>query len=233
MGACCVSNGSPGLQSPLDRFHHDKPLLLLALDFDQTITQKHLFFELNGSSVLSDSVTDKRLTAIFGGERRLNRLQTHFEAISSKIEHIVIISFGFEDVITRALERVNMLQHFSMIIGNDTDRLKNVHNNKTQCLKQLVQEYELCNHNVLFIDDDQSNVKPVYDNNVADTLLVVQRNGMNYNHMEIIEQRVAAVIHKDTLLVDDVDVNKSQDIDDETHMMDDIISQMHKESLSP
>eukprot|EP01083_Nonionella_stella_P300686 1027907_1 len=124
MGACCSSLDGSGLQSPLDRFHHDEPLILLALDFDQTITQRHLYFELNGASTLTDSTTDKRLTAIFGGEKRLNRLQAHFEAISSKIEHIIIISFGFEAVIKRALERVNMVQHFSMIIGADTDRLK-------------------------------------------------------------------------------------------------------------
>lgn len=250
MGACCSSSSASFSSSdkPKDGysdFGKSGPLDLIAFDFDKTITTIHLYFELAGDAETqlmkisdSDIITDDRLITIFGGQNRLNRLQTHLELLSANIEHVAIISFGFENVIRKALERVDLLKYFTndLIIGNDTDLLRNNHKNKGFCLRELISKYDIKNkNNVLFVDDDNSNVRIVNDLGIANTLWIKERNGINEKQMSMIERKIGIDLvnnNKDTrsnkIFGDKLGENK----DDVEDMMDEIIHQIKDDPSS-
>eukprot|EP01084_Bolivina_argentea_P085816 155112_1 len=246
MGCCNCCEGSEYLRTQNNedkytKFQLHEQLDLIAFDFDQTITKLHLYFVLNGTDAneqlvaLENTISEQRLIEIFGGEDRIQRLQTHFKLLSTKIKYIAIISFGFEKVIRRALELVNLLQYFTddLIIGNDTNLLQDVSRNKGMCLKGIIDKYELNKNNVLFVDDDKINIILVNNYYIADTLWISSRNGISYDEMKIIEKRISVYDEQND---NDNDSNKGSEEnivqDENLDMMDNIIKEIKDEQTN-
>ena len=202
-------------------FNENEPLDLIAYDFDKTITSKHLYFALTslGASDADEQLEEvgnmeqDDLIHIFGGMHRVQRLQTHFKLLSSTNTYIAIISFGFENVIKKALQRLDMLQYFNerLIIGNDTKILEDVYNNKALCLQRIIKENVTENKNrMLFVDDDINNISSVKDMNIAGTLWISERNGISDQQMKMIERRVGSDTDKIVVKTDDLDALDEQ-----------------------
>merc|ERR1712019_64399 len=107
--------------------------------------------------------------------------------------HLAIISFGFEAVIRSALERMDLIQYFDddLIIGNDSNMLQDVFGNKAKCLQKMASAHDLGENNrVLFVDDDENNTTLANNLNVAETLWIRDKNGISFEQMQMIEQRV-------------------------------------------
>lgn len=114
---------------------------LIVYDFDQTITKSHLYHELNGGRLHAlKKLSNKQLIRIFGGEERINRLDEHFRRVSSSAT-IAILSFGYCDVIRKALQRMT-LPHFEQckVIGNDSKALSTAGGCKAKCIVNLQKE---------------------------------------------------------------------------------------------
>eukprot|EP00484_Ammonia_sp_Unknown_P009798 CAMPEP_0197055108 /NCGR_PEP_ID=MMETSP1384-20130603/57782_1 /TAXON_ID=29189 /ORGANISM="Ammonia sp." /LENGTH=352 /DNA_ID=CAMNT_0042488563 /DNA_START=79 /DNA_END=1137 /DNA_ORIENTATION=+ len=162
---------------------------LVIYDFDQTITCEHLYYALEGGQEDALSkMTDDRLLKIFGGKERTERLHQHFERISSKSE-VAIISFGWVNVIRLALQRMNLGQYFekAVIIGKDSEELKTA-GSKAKCISMMKKERTLKSDQVMFVDDDATNVSKAQS--YSQTVTIVPRNGMTFKHMQEIEEKV-------------------------------------------
>eukprot|EP01083_Nonionella_stella_P102026 289911_1 len=235
MGNCACAC-APGTQYLPARTSEDKytklkvngELDLIVYDFDQTITKIHLYFQLKGAPSLD--ISNERLIEIFGGQKRIRRLQKHLELLSTKVKYLAIISFGFENVIREALTKVRLLRYFNenLIIGKDSAILDRVRQNKALCLQQILNKYKLDPNNVLFVDDDKMNIMSVNELNIADTLWISQREGITEEEMRIIEERVDVDIEniKDS-------TNLLEDIDETQDIITDIKDKMESEIKLP
>ena len=98
---------------------------IILYDFDETISCAHMFAELSkleGYSkndqliALNNDCNDECINKIFGGIDRIDRLNQHFNQLTTNYHDIDIgiISFGYRDVIIKALRRINLLQYFKL-----------------------------------------------------------------------------------------------------------------------
>jgi hypothetical protein len=122
---------------------------------------------------------------VFGGQSRINRLDLHFKRVSSSAT-ISILSFGYTDVIRKALERTNLPYFDScVVIGKDSDEL-NKAGSKAKCVSNMKKELHLKSDQVLFVDDDNTNLQRAAP--YCDTLHIYPRTGMTEGHMRQIEE---------------------------------------------
>eukprot|EP00485_Elphidium_margaritaceum_P000791 CAMPEP_0202689844 /NCGR_PEP_ID=MMETSP1385-20130828/5033_1 /ASSEMBLY_ACC=CAM_ASM_000861 /TAXON_ID=933848 /ORGANISM="Elphidium margaritaceum" /LENGTH=311 /DNA_ID=CAMNT_0049345047 /DNA_START=44 /DNA_END=979 /DNA_ORIENTATION=+ len=162
---------------------------LCVYDFDQTITCDHLFYELEGGRQDAlHKMSEDDLLKVFGGNARKERLQKHFERVSQNCE-LAIISFGWSDVIKLALQRMDLHSYFdhTLIYGKDSEELKTA-GSKAKCIYAMKKHRKLKSDQILFIDDDNSNLSKATIYSV--TILISPRNGMQINHMQEIEEKV-------------------------------------------
>lgn len=166
---------------------NDNKIKYIFYDFDQTVTVIHLYHLLHGGRLNElEKISDQRLIDIFGGNERIQRLDKHFNILKSNNIKCCILSFGFESVIKKALQRVNLLQHFFLIIGRDSNSLKQAGGNKAICIEQFIIKENCKKTQILFVDDDQLNVAAAMNKNIK-SMVINPRKGMNDTHMTQIE----------------------------------------------
>eukprot|EP01083_Nonionella_stella_P081651 225038_1 len=162
------------------------PVKLVIYDFDQTITCEHLYYELDGGQEDElKRMSDDKLLKVFGGSKRIQRLTQHFERISLNCE-LAIISFGWVQVITNALQRMELLKYFSnsVIIGKDSEELKTA-GSKAKCIYRMKKKRNLKSDQVVFVDDDNGNIQKAMS--YSQTVLITPRSGMTPPQMKEIE----------------------------------------------
>jgi len=165
------------------------PIKLVVYDFDQTLSSVHLYHELQGKQEAAlTKLSDERLLEIFGGAKRLERLSAHLSRVSEKCE-LAIISFGYVGVIKTALTRMSLFKFFadSEIIGCDSDELSEAKGNKATCIKRMRKKRKLSSKQVIFVDDDMSNI--VKAKSCCVTVAIQPRCGMSSAHMTSIEEQ--------------------------------------------
>eukprot|EP01084_Bolivina_argentea_P033879 62649_1 len=180
----------------------NQDIKLVIYDFDQTITTIHLYHELNKMSDNSNQETtltkmsDNRLIDIFGGNKRLKRLNEHFNILKSCNVGIAVISFGYVNVIKEALRRMKLYDLYfasSEIIGCDSVELDDADGSKATCIENMFKKNKQNNLNsnqIIFVDDDQYNIQEAKELKTCKTILIHPRQGMNNNHMKQIEAMV-------------------------------------------
>ena len=119
---------------------------LVIYDFDQTITTGHLYRELHGGRLKSlAKLSDDKLISLFGGKERISYLDDHFKSLCAAQIEIGILSFGWSDVIERALERMELGRYFEgkLIIGRDSDELVRFNKDKGRTIAHLMKRRKL------------------------------------------------------------------------------------------
>ena len=119
---------------------------LVIYDFDQTITTKQLYRELRGGRLESlAKLSDDKLVSLCGGQQRIAFLNHHFKSLCRAQIEIGIVSFGWSEVIARALERVHLLQYFkeNVIIGRDSKELVRFNKHKGKVIELLMKRRKL------------------------------------------------------------------------------------------
>merc|ERR1712228_707069 len=98
---------------------------MIFYDFDQTITVIHLYKELKKiKEGKLENMSDERLIEIFGGKERVRRLHGHFEKLKARDISLYVLSFNWSMVIEQALERMDLMQYFDVIIGRDSEEIQ-------------------------------------------------------------------------------------------------------------
>ena len=160
---------------------------LILYDFDQTITSIHLYHELHGGEVDElNKISNERLIEIFGGLSRIESLNEHFKLLTSNNIKLGVLSFGFEAVIQTALQRMNLLDYFSLIIGRDSYSLQQAGGNKANCIEQLAIKNSYNKSQIFFVDDDSINIASAMKKNIP-SMVIQPRKGMTQSHMKQIE----------------------------------------------
>ena len=142
---------------------------------------------------------DKKLLEIFGGLDRLNAIESHFKLLITNNIELCIMSFGYVNVIRKALKRMKLFDPYfknSIIIGGDSDELEDVQGSKAQCIVQQFQKNnkKYKQKQIIFVDDDKYNIneakgdKEENEEPVCFTVLIEPRRGMNNDHMQEIEK---------------------------------------------
>jgi len=170
---------------------------LIIYDFDQTISSKHLYHILQGGQLDELSkLNDNDLIEIFGGTKRIERLNKHFSVLNDNNIEVGIMSFGFCSVIKKALQRMKLYHYFknSTIIGCDSEELKENNFNKGKTVEQLKLKKNLKKPQVIFVDDDPSNVAKAKA--YCSALLVTPRDGMSFKLMDDIEKQCGIIKNK-------------------------------------
>eukprot|EP01084_Bolivina_argentea_P056248 102990_1 len=164
------------------------PVKLVVYDFDQTITTIHLYHVLSGMQGDQNSalqtMSDRELTKIFGGSKRIQRLNVHFDRLCNAGTTIGIVSYGYVSVIRKALNRMK-LDQFSecVVIGGDSIELEEVNDDKGECIKkQFYSSFD--SSSILFVDDDRYNTDAAKQQKICQTLTIEPRSGMTEDHME-------------------------------------------------
>jgi len=147
-------------------------LKMLVYDFDCTISCDHVFHALSSLDVFVNptpmtqfrrlkKVPDEVVLKWFGGRTRVERLAEHFTRMRDGNRTLCIISHGFHDVVTSALERVGLGSYFdpSYVFGSDSPKLQMFQGDKSKLIKQLMEEKKLESNEVIFIDDDNRNLR--------------------------------------------------------------------------
>lgn len=165
------------------------PILLLAFDFDCTISSLHLFEHLyrrggvdipSQISVLQQQCyEDPNFTAqIFGGRGRIEDLRRFFQALHRNLQRrLVIITTGFGPVVEAALERVDLLAFFFEVIGRDHPLSEVKQGRKDRIIKELQQQHGFSSLQTLFVDDDPANVLPAAEHRICRTVWVPRPTG--------------------------------------------------------
>eukprot|EP00434_Breviolum_minutum_P018882 symbB.v1.2.016652.t3/scaffold1274.1/size127343/7 len=149
----------------------ERAVLLLAFDFDCTISSLHLFeylYKRGGVDVPSQinalhqqCYQDPDFAAqIFGGHGRLRDLRSFFDSLNALQRRVVIITTGFGPVVEAALDKVDLLGFFSEVIGRDHPLSQSKQGRKT-----------------LFVDDDPANVLPAAEQRICRTVWVPRPSG--------------------------------------------------------
>eukprot|EP01083_Nonionella_stella_P164774 546430_1 len=137
----------------------------IVYDFDQTITELHLYRQLHGGQLDAlCKLSDDELIAIFGGKERIEKLNKHFKFVTDSDVEIGIVSFGWSTVIKKSLDRVQLGIYFEnkVIIGRDSKEIIIMNRKKGKIIHNLMQQRQLNYDQVLFVDDALSNIIPLF-----------------------------------------------------------------------
>ena len=102
--------------------------------------------ELHGGRLKSlAKLSDDKLISLFGGKERISYLDDHFKSLCAAQIEIGILSFGWSDVIERALERMELGRYFEgkLIIGRDSDELVRFNKDKGRTIAHLMKRRKL------------------------------------------------------------------------------------------
>lgn len=199
-----ISNLLEGSEAEEDdeKIESDEPIKAVVFDFDQTISVIHFYSDLRGYTpdmqlrCLSEWSKEKVIQG-FGGEERLNLLIGLLkDLIEAKVE-IYILSFGYKEVITKALERVDLLMYFdrNLIWGEaEVRKFRSDTGVPSQPKQRMIQKLirEKNNYSageVLFVDDDSKNLEQS-NKTVCKTIHVCERQGMTKKEIEEVRKHI-------------------------------------------
>jgi len=179
-----------------------EPIKAVVFDFDQTISVIHFFSDLRGYTpdmqlrCLNEWSKEKVLYG-FGGEERLQLLVSLLKDLRAAKVEIYILSFGYKEVITEALERVNLLMYFdkNLIWGAaEVKRFRSDTGIPSQTKQRMIQKLIREKHNyspgeVLFVDDDYRNLEQS-NKTVCKTIHVSERQGMTKKEIEEVRKHI-------------------------------------------
>ena len=95
---------------------------LIVFDFDCTLAQDHMYYQLRSDAGIEryEKSPSEFFLWIFGGAARLKQLNECLSALRAKGATLVVLSNGFEEEITEALTEVDLHQHFSAVLGAES-----------------------------------------------------------------------------------------------------------------
>jgi len=180
----------------------DEPIKAVVFDFDQTISVIHFYSDLRGYTpdmqlrCLNEWSKEKVLYG-FGGEERLQLLVGLLKDLRAAKVEIYILSFGYKEVITKALERVDLLMYFdkNLIWGEaEVKRFRSDTGIPSQPKQRMIQKLIREKHNysageVLFVDDDSKNLEQS-NKTVCKTIHVSERQGMTKKEIEEVRKHI-------------------------------------------
>jgi len=193
------------LEEPEDeevKIPSDEPIKAVVFDFDQTISVIHFYSDLRGYTpdmqlrCLNEWSKEKVLYG-FGGEERLQLLVGLLKDLRAAKVEIYILSFGYKEVITKALERVDLLMYFdkNLIWGEaEVKRFRSDTGIPSQPKQRMIQKLIREKHNysageVLFVDDDSKNLEQS-NKTVCKTIHVSERQGMTKKEIEEVRKHI-------------------------------------------
>jgi len=197
-----ISNLLDRSDSDEEKIQSDEPIKAVVFDFDQTISVIHFFSDLRGYTpdmqlrCLNEWSKEKVLYG-FGGEERLQLLVSLLKDLRAAKVEIYILSFGYKEVITEALERVNLLMYFdkNLIWGAaEVKRFRSDTGIPSQTKQRMIQKLIREKHNyspgeVLFVDDDYRNLEQS-NKTVCKTIHVSERQGMTKKEIEEVRKHI-------------------------------------------
>ena len=110
----------------------DKSIKMVVYEFESIITYWNLSKSVNNNIEEFNTMRTRDLVNIFGGYGRIERLQSHFHAISLQNICIVIISYTNSELIMKALKRVKLYQYFNDIITINKSKIDTIIKLKTE-----------------------------------------------------------------------------------------------------
>lgn len=157
-------------------------------DFDDTIPARDIYFTTHGTMDVSD-YDDNFFVESFGGEKRLARLERHFDRLKSGGAELSIVSFGWSPVIREALKRVGLQGWFDedLIFGSDSPLLIENRGVKGELIHELMASRQLDFGQTIFVDDNWDNIEFCEREEICQTLHVNHSGGMSERDMEIVE----------------------------------------------
>jgi len=185
-----------------EKIQADEPIKVVVFDFDQTISVIHFYSELAGFTPdmklrCLNEWSKERVIQGFGGEERLNLLECLFKDLKTASVELYILSYGYKEVIIKALERVNLLVYFDKNLIWGEAEVKNFRSNtgvasqpKMRMIKELIREkHKYSAGEVLFVDDDNRNLAQL-KKTVCKTIYVCERKGMTEKEIEAVRKQI-------------------------------------------
>lgn len=203
-----INHNTHYLKISYDHEFTEKGKRIVIYDFDQTLTVKPLYGMLkNEYSAFSETeqlamISKLKMIDIFGGDERMQRLNSHLKFLKSHNVDIAILSFGWHQVINYALKQMNISQYFDTIIGRNELKISQIitpningdgNNNELSMKKVKSIKYDFKKYNannILFVDDSWMNMKLASRNNVCRVFDHNFQHGLNATDLEIIESYV-------------------------------------------
>jgi len=197
-----ISNLLEGSEEEEEKIQSDEQIKAVVFDFDQTISVIHFYSDLRGYTTdmqlrcLSEWSHEKVLHG-FGGKERLQLLIDLLKDLRNAKVEIYILSFGYKEVIIKALERVDLLMYFdkNLIWGEaEVKRFRSDTGIPSQPKQRMIQKLIREKHNysageVLFVDDDSKNLEQS-NKTVCKTIHVCERQGMTKKEIEEVRKHI-------------------------------------------
>eukprot|EP01065_Artemidia_motanka_P027219 TRINITY_DN32445_c0_g1_i1.p1 TRINITY_DN32445_c0_g1~~TRINITY_DN32445_c0_g1_i1.p1 ORF type:complete len:332 (+),score=69.49 TRINITY_DN32445_c0_g1_i1:68-1063(+) len=147
---------------------------VVVFDFDLTLTTIHLFHTLVSGLMVrgrdngmeeqlklfrEQSKGKGRCPNVWGGEGRLALLTSVLRKLQRDAE-LRVLSHGYTNVVRECLECAGLTDFFTTISGVDSEELSAHNGYKCAALAALTRERGLQTRDVVFVDDDSSNLVP-------------------------------------------------------------------------
>jgi len=157
-------------------------------DFDCTLSSHHVYANTGGSveEDFKKNYGKENVEHWFGGQSRLDRLTEHFRKLEALGVKLHICSFGFVGVIRECLRLLELDTFIQSYTGRDSIELHNVSFEKAEFIRKWMAEEMLPYDNVVFLDDDRSNVDLVKQRGICRYSYVPQ-TGMTSDIMDALE----------------------------------------------
>lgn len=166
----------------------ERPQYAVFYDFDCTISSHHVYANTSGCGEedFKKNYGKENVETWFGGQSRLNRLTEHFQKLDALGVKLHICSFGFVGVIRECLRLLELDKFIQSYTGRDSIELQNVSFEKAEFIRKRMAEEMLPYDNVVFLDDDRSNIDLVKKRGICRYSYVPQ-NGMTFDIMDALE----------------------------------------------
>jgi len=185
-----------------EKIQPDEPIKAVVFDFDQTISVIHFWRDLTGFTPdmqlrCLNQWSKERVIQGFGGEKRLHLLECLFKDLKTASVELYILSFGYKEVIIKALERVDLLVYFDKNLIWGEAEVKKFRSNtgfaskpKMRMIQKLIREkHKYSAGEVLFVDDDNKNLEQS-KRTVCKTIHVCERKGMMEKEIEAVRKQI-------------------------------------------
>jgi len=191
-----------------DENHHPEPLVhwtnekmhTIVFDFDRTITCDHVYKATGGKAAgeCIKEYSDETIVHWFGGQDRMGSLSELLATVADEEIKIVILSHGFRATILEVLKRVlamdideNTKEGFRLVeevnVFGREELMKMSEGDKGTWIEDYMEKEKLTFNQLMFIDDDESNVLPIMQDNTCMTTLV-GGGGLSLDEMDEIQK---------------------------------------------
>lgn len=183
---------------PVTEDESTQQTFMIFYDFDCTISFNHVYSHSQGRILdqFQQFYGAKQITQWFGGEDRITLLRTHFENLKNFGAELIIISFGYADVIQYCLSELKMDHFFSSIHGRTTPSLKKHGFRKAFLVKEMMEEKNCPTTNAVFLDDDHNNVDSVKNQNICRYVYVNGTTGITAEETSKVEGYIESLVNQ-------------------------------------